>query len=1553
MLRKAKCITVGLIMSCMFISQSAMWNVHAASKDTTSAEENVNVGIIADHQRSVNFNKNWKFLKGDPKDGAKPEFNDAGWRSLDLPHDYSIEGDFTTKGEAESGFLLGGVGWYRKHIAVPQKYEGKSIILNFDGVYMNADVYVNGKKLGSHPYGYTSFSFDISPYLTYDGVSDNVIAVRVNNAVPSSRWYSGSGIYRDVKLIVTDKIHVEQDGQYITTPNLEKEQNGDVNVATKTTIRNDTDQDSGVVVKQSVLDAKGKEVSTPVQKDVTIKKQDRSEVEMNLAVHKPALWSTQHPNMYQVKTEVLKDGKVLDTYVSDFGFRYFTFDRATGFSLNGQKTKLKGVSMHHDQGALGAVANERAVERQVQKLKAMGANAIRVTHNPASTVLLDVANREGMLIIDEAFDGWAKPKNGNVNDFSAHFNEKIGADNKIIHGSADMTWAEFEAKTMVRHAKNNPSVIMWSIGNEITSGSGDDGHYPEYAKNIISWIQSIDKTRPVTMGDDGTKGGNALYRQISQIIAENGGVVGLNYASNQQYKSIYDNNPDWTLYGSETSSAIRSRGIYNTKGQDKNTMQLSSYDSIAVGWGELANKSLKSVLSNDFVAGEFVWTGFDYIGEPTPYNGTGTGSVSGKGATPKSSYFGIIDTAGFEKDVYYLYQSQWNDKVTTLHVLPTWNEENLLKDAKGNVEVDIYSNAPEVELFLNDKSLGKQKMTKQTTAAGHSYYTDKDGNMFLKYNVPYTKGTLRAVAYDNNGNVIKDTSGRNSVTTSGEAAALSMKADRSEIQADGTDLSYISVDVNDKDGNPVTYANNRVNFSVAGDGKIVGVDNGDPTDTDSYKGTSRKAFSGKAMVIVQSTRKAGNFTVTASGDGMKSAQVHVTTKKDADASSVYLESYRIAKHHYVSVNEKPQLPSSVPVTFSNGDVSSYDVVWDAYDSSQLTKPHTFQVSGTLKGTDVKVFVDIHVLGNIVSVIQPSVFMNAKEPLSLPKTVQSVMEDGTLSEKFPVVWETVSPDKYAQEGQFTVNGTAQVMDKKMSVKADVRVGKALPTPVDIASSKYTDAPALSESTKTPTDNLASINNGIVDDSVNLNERWTNWNDRDLNEMAYITMNWKEQYTIDKVNLWLFTDNNAAALPKDVVFEYDDNGTWVNIPYTSTTPVGYLSGETTYLFDKPIEMKKLRIGMLEQPGKCIGLTEAKVYKYEKIEESNKTANLQSITLDGTPLNGFDSGKKDYTVSLKGEPVKFPAVEAQSKDHAGVTILPVYDNKTKILVLSEDGHTMNTYTIRYDLPVDIAKLQAIVDQSKEMLIQENKYVHDDHWKQFTQVAAKAEELLRKPTTQKDIDAVVSNLQDVMNKLSLVLMEGSEEQTLLQTYVAKAANVDKNMYSKENYAFIQKVKDDAAAVLYAKAYTRSQMDNLKNDITKANQVIDHDKLPVVVKVDKTALQTTIQTASAMNTKGYTTQSVKYLHDVLNQAKAVLNKKDATQSEVDKANALLKAAMNNLVKDPSYHGNPSIDKQNPDGVHGVNTGDTSMSGVVLLALVLLSGAGMMAIRFIKRKKAN
>lgn len=690
--------TVSMLLSSAPVGVLAQEN----ARITQSDPEEVYVDIIGDGQRTTLFNENWKFHRGDINDAQNKDYNDSTWETVNLPHDYSIDQDFTTSGEAESGFLPGGVGWYRKTFVVPKKYQEKQLMIEFDGAYMNAEVYLNGTKLGEHPYGYTAFAFDLTEGLICDGETENVLVVKTNNKIPSSRWYSGSGIYRDVKLTVTDKVHVGYNGTKIIAKDLENTKDNNVKVDVTATIDNDSDTNKTITVKNTLLDAQGNAAGSTVTNEVELAAKSTKDVKQEVSVIAPELWSTEDTNLYTMKTEIVADNKVLDTYETEYGFRYFDFDNNTGFSLNGEKIKLKGVCLHHDQGALGAVANRDAIERQVKILKEMGCNAIRVTHNPAASVLLEVCNENGMLVINEAFDGWTEYKNGNVNDYTSHFNEVISTDNQIVNGKAGMKWGEFDVKAMVDGAKNDPSVIMWSLGNEIDEGvSGNTSHYLNLVDDLIKWVQEVDTTRPVTNGDNRKNTNpNAMLSQINQKIYEAGGVVGMNYANGDQTIAMHNTYSDWPLYGSETASAVHSRGVYNTTGKDDNTLQMSEYDNdeAKVGWGHSASDAWQFVIKNDFNAGEFVWTGFDYIGEPTPWNGTGAGSASGQGAKPKSSYFGIVDTAGFVKDTYYLYKSMWDEDTTTLHLMSTWNNDEIVKNNNGKVKVDVFTNAAKVQM---------------------------------------------------------------------------------------------------------------------------------------------------------------------------------------------------------------------------------------------------------------------------------------------------------------------------------------------------------------------------------------------------------------------------------------------------------------------------------------------------------------------------------------------------------------------------------------------------------------------------------------------------------------------------------------------------------------------------------------------------------------------------------------------------------------------------------------------------------------------------------------
>lgn len=1259
--------------------------------------ETVSVGFIKDGERSTLFNQNWKFFKGDPAGASETNFNDSSWRVLNLPHDWSIEDDFTVEGEAESGFLLGGTGWYRKHFVVPEKFNGKDFTLNFDGVYMNAEVYVNGKKLGSHNYGYTAFAFDITDELICDGITENVISVKVSNPTPSSRWYSGSGIYRDVTLSVTDSIHVGYLGTTVTTPKLEDQKSGNVDVNVKTTIENESLSDSEVTLKTTIINNDGKEVSTPVSEKKVVQVNKSVDFEQTAIVNKPTLWSVDNPTLYKVKTEVIVGDKVVDTTLTDFGFRYYEFDRDTGFSLNGENMKLQGVCMHHDQGALGAASNYYAVERQMRIMKEMGANAIRVSHNPASEMLLEICDKLGLLVINEAFDTWTNPKNGNVNDFSKYFRESIGDENQIINGNSKMTWGEFEARTMVKSSKNSPSVIMWSIGNEVLEGiGGNSSDYTDIAQDIITWIKSEDSTRPVTIGDNKSKSNIEQAIDISKVVSENDGIVGFNYADENQFNTQRNNHPDWILYGSETSSAIHSRGYYKTKGIDYPNNQISEYDNdnTKVGWGHSASNAWKYTIKNDYNAGEFVWTGFDYIGEPTPWNGIDSGQVNGgKGPAPKSSYFGIVDTAGFEKDIYYLYQSQWNKDVNTLHVLPTWNKEDIVIE-NGNVQVDVFTDAYKVELYLNGNKVGEATATEHVTPAGYKYQTFDNDSLYPSFNVTYAPGTLTAKAYDKQGNLITDTDGRNTVTTYSAPTTTKLSADKTTIASNEYDLSYITVDLVDENGNFASGASNTLNFKLEGNGKIVGVDNGNPVDTTSYKPTTdtkatKKAFSGKALVIVQSTRDAGSMKLTVSGEGLKEQSITITTENQA-SDDKYLESYDIVKNYYVNVGESPTLPKTVNGRFSDGTTSTFNVIWNDYDKNQLNTPQIFKVTGTLEGTDVAVVVNVHVVGEIVSMANLSTFTYSGTTPSLPKTVYGYYANGSKSEELAVNWDLDGIDFTKENTIVKVNGTVELLGKTYPVTASVRIVPALKAARNLAinSPENNDIPKLSQSCESISDNLNSINNGTTNGGEDVNERWTNWKERELTENgepkgAYVQFDWKNKYDIDRLDMWLFTDNASARIPKKVQISYKDtDGKYKVVNHTNTTEVPHSVGETTYKLDKVINTDSIRIYM-QQPevGNCIGLTEVNVYEYVPHENLKTENKLTSILLDGQELEGFNPETNEYTIDLESLPENVEAI-ANSDDNSSVTVLPISGNKSVIIVKAEDG-SENIYTINYVLP------------------------------------------------------------------------------------------------------------------------------------------------------------------------------------------------------------------------------------------------------------------------------
>ena len=817
----------------------------------------------ADAREIINFNKDWKFylnIDAD-KNPADPDFDDSGWRTLDLPHDWAIEGDFDEHNPSGTGggALPGGIGWYRKSFTVSKKDKGNIISIEFDGVYMNSSVYLNGHLLGTRPYGYISFSYNLNPYINWDG--DNVIAVKVDNSdQPNSRWYSGCGIYRDVRIVKLNPIHIPQWGTAVISDiNPDGTATVKVNCEIVKPYDNTTPRET-VKIGQTVFDADNNIVAkTEPSRQIVLSTAYTQERTDTLQINNPVLWDLERPYLYTVTTDIYdKDGKkLLDSYSTVFGIRSIEFKADSGFFLNGEHVRINGVCLHHDLGCLGAAVNERAIERQLQILKAMGCNGIRCSHNPPSPQLLDLCDRMGFLVMDEAFDMWHRRKT--ERDYARFFE----------------TWANLDLSDLVKRDRNHPSIVIWSIGNEVQEQWSDaradtlsdqlletlssrEDYIVDYSKedvenvnsfitrNLVEIIKQYDPTRPVTAGCNEPSPGNHLFR--SGAID----VIGYNY-HNQNVPSVPRLFPGKPFIITESVSALMTRGFYEMP-SDKmmtrpvrwdrpyfnETFSCSAYDNVATPWGSHHEENLIFLNSQPFVAGQYIWTGFDYIGEPTPY-----------GWPARSSYFGIVDLAGFPKDIYYLYQSEWTD-TQVLHLFPHWNWE-------PGEQIDMwcyYNNADEVELYINGKSQGVRSKDAE--------------HLHVVWNVTFEPGTVKVVARKNGVETASQ-----EIHTAGEPAQIRLTPDRSNIKSNGTDLSFVTVEILDKDGNLCPNAENLVQFSIDGKGFIAGVDNGSPISLERFKDNRRKAFYGKCLVVLQNNGSKGKIKLKAVSEGLKDAQLTV------------------------------------------------------------------------------------------------------------------------------------------------------------------------------------------------------------------------------------------------------------------------------------------------------------------------------------------------------------------------------------------------------------------------------------------------------------------------------------------------------------------------------------------------------------------------------------------------------------------------------------------------------------------------------------------------------
>lgn len=760
---------------------------------------------------SVLFNDGWEFTRQEL--GTKAEdiiHRDDIWQKVDIPHDWMI---YDCRYFYESC-----EGWYRKSFDISAsslygriKEPDKAIYkLRFEGIYMDSSIWLNGVFVGEWKYGYSTFELDISHALK---PGRNELLVRVVLQMPNSRWYSGAGIYRNVWLKAMPSLHFESDGIYIST----------VRNGIDWTVRVHSELSAallvGCTIRHTILDKDG----------LVVASDEKADSLHELVVSQPRLWSLDSPALYIMKSELIQDGTVIDEEFNRFGFRSIRFDANEGFFLNEQHVKIKGVCQHHDLGALGAAVNRAAIKRQLLILKEMGVNAIRTAHNMPAVELLELADEMGFLINDEAFDMWERPKT--QYDYARFFAE----------------WVDKDVASWIRRDRNHPSVIMWSIGNEIYDTHADERGM-EVMRMLMDLVEKYDPEHNAYV----TFGSNYMPWENTQKCADIIKLVGYNYAE-KYYEEHHSKHPDWMIYGSETGSVVQSRGIYHfplsREILSDDDLQCSSLGNSVTSWGA---RSIEKCITDDrdahFSAGMFIWSGFDYIGEPTPYH-------------TKNSYFGQIDTAGFKKDSFYIYQAAWTDYKTApmVHVFPYWdfNEGQM-------IDVCVTSNAPEIELFVNGVSYGRRAIDQK-----------RDKELVVKWQLPYRKGELRALAYDEFGNIIAEDIQK----SFSDAAKIVLEPDRYEMLADGQDMIFIEISMQDNEGNPVHNANNRVYVNVTGAARLVGLDNGDSTDYESYKGSSKRLFSGKLLAMIAAKTTPGQIQVEVTSEGLPAAHMTLTAKE--------------------------------------------------------------------------------------------------------------------------------------------------------------------------------------------------------------------------------------------------------------------------------------------------------------------------------------------------------------------------------------------------------------------------------------------------------------------------------------------------------------------------------------------------------------------------------------------------------------------------------------------------------------------------------------------------
>lgn len=789
---------------------------------------------IAQAREIITLQTNWKFARGHYENAFKPEFDDTQWNNITIPHDWAIEEPFVAGGDGNTGKLpWKGEGWYRNHLFIPEKHNDKTVYLIFDGVMAFPEVFVNGTLAGTWDYGYNSFYIDITRFVHFG--EENLIAVHADTRDHESRWYPGAGIYRKVQMVVVDKVHVGIWGTYVTTPII-KPHAADIRVI-NTVCNSSLNDETNITVENIILSPKGIELAKK-SVSISLEGSKSKEIETNITISDPQRWDIDNPVLYKVKTIVYKGNDIADIYFTTFGIRSIRFTPDNGFYLNDRRVQLKGVNLHHDQGLLGAAFFPRAMERQLEIMKAMGCNAIRTSHNMPAPELLDLCDRMGLLVFNEAFDKYDKRA-----DITEHtdFDE----------------FAHRNIRNFVVRDRNHPCIFIWSVGNEIHDVQRNMNNGFSKLHTMVNYVRRYDPARPVTMVCDDYQSASLRHFDYYDVHSWNYG---------RRYSLARQMEPNKPVIISESASTVSTRGFYElplpvNKTDFTTSLQVSSYDLNAPEWAELADDDFMWQQEEEYVAGEFVWTGFDYLGEPTPYTNQW---VKEQGLTDtaasRSSYFGIVDLCGIPKDRYYLYKSYWMPQETTVHILPHWNWQGREGE---NIPVFVYTNGDCAELFINGKSLGVKCKNPASENSTERF-------RLMWHDVVYQPGELKAVAYKE-GEVI----GSKSIKTADKPYRIVLTADRKSLAADGNDLCYILIEAYDKNNTPCPLAENKIHITLKGSATIAGIGNGNPQSFDSFRADSVNLFFGKAMVIIRAGDKKGSVTISASSEGLMKDEITI------------------------------------------------------------------------------------------------------------------------------------------------------------------------------------------------------------------------------------------------------------------------------------------------------------------------------------------------------------------------------------------------------------------------------------------------------------------------------------------------------------------------------------------------------------------------------------------------------------------------------------------------------------------------------------------------------